>query len=300
MSESLINYQHCPFCSSKAIHPVLAAKDYTVSHRSFEIWHCGDCTNRFTQSAPDLMHIGPYYQSAEYISHSDTARGLINRLYHWVRSYTLGSKRRMIQRVSRQRQGTLLDIGAGTGAFAATMLQAGWKVTGLEPDTIARENAQTKYGIELRSADDIYSLPEVCFDVITLWHVLEHVHDLHGYFKQFKALLKPNGKLVIAVPNYTSRDAEAYGQYWAAWDVPRHLYHFSPAGMQNLAQLEGFTIESMHPMWFDAFYVSMLSEQYKNGRSNLPAALLKGLGSNLTTLGDKRRCSSLIYVLSLV
>ncbi len=146
MSDSLINYQHCPFCTSEAIHPVLAAKDYTVSQSSFEIWHCTDCTNRFTQSAPDIIHIGPYYQSAEYISHSDTAKGLVNRLYHWVRSYTLGSKRRMIQRISGQKQGILLDIGAGTGAFAATMLQAGWKVTGLEPDSIARENAKTKYG----------------------------------------------------------------------------------------------------------------------------------------------------------
>lgn len=298
MSASLVNYKNCPFCNSAAIHPVLAAKDHTVSHESFEICHCDDCSNRFTQAVPDLMHIGPYYQSAEYISHSDTARGLINRLYHWVRSYTLGTKRRLTQRVTGIERGALLDIGAGTGAFVTTMLQAGWKVTGLEPDSIARENAKTKHGIELRSADDIYSLPPTSFDVITLWHVLEHVHDLHGYFRQFKALLKPGGKLVIAVPNYTSKDAAAYGRHWAAWDVPRHLYHFSPAGMQQLAQLEGFNIQSMHPMWFDAFYVSMLSEQYKNGQPNLVGALLKGISSNLAALGDKRRCSSLIYVLS--
>lgn len=300
MSASLVNYKNCPFCNNAAIHPVLAAKDHTVSHESFEIWHCDDCSNRFTQAVPDLMHIGPYYQSTEYISHSDTAKGFINRLYHWVRSYTLGTKRRLIQRVTGMQQGALLDIGAGTGAFVTTMLQAGWKVTGLEPDSIARENAKTKHGIELRSADEIYSLPPTSFDVITLWHVLEHVHDLHGYFRQFKALLKPGGKLVIAVPNYTSKDAAVYGRHWAAWDVPRHLYHFSPAGMQQLAHLEGFNIQSIHPMWFDAFYVSMLSEQYKNGKPNLAGALLKGLSSNLAAIGDKRRCSSLIYVLSLV
>ena len=194
MSDSLINYKHCPFCNSEAIYPVVAAKDYTVSHASFKIWHCGYCTNRFTQSVPDLVHIGPYYQSAEYISHSDTAKGFINRLYHGVRSYTLGTKRRLIERVSGMGQGRLLDIGAGTGAFVTTMLQAGWKVTGLEPDSIARENAKTKHGIELCSADDIYSLPSGSFDVITLWHVLEHVHDLHGYFRQFKTVLKPGGK----------------------------------------------------------------------------------------------------------
>nr|WP_294994334.1 class I SAM-dependent methyltransferase [uncultured Sediminibacterium sp.] len=300
MSASIVNYTHCLFCNSDAIHPIMAAKDYTVSNTAFEIWHCDTCTNRFTQSVPDIHHIGAYYQSAAYISHSDTAKGLINKLYHWVRGYTLGRKKRLIQKVSGLNHGALLDIGAGTGAFVTTMLQAGWTVTGLEPDSIARENAKQKHGIELRSADDIYSLPQSSFNVITLWHVLEHVHDLHGYFRQFVALLKPGGKLVIAVPNYTSKDASAYGAQWAAWDVPRHLYHFSPKGMEQLAKQHGFNLESIHPMWFDAFYVSMLSEQYKNGKPNLPGALLSGISSNLTALGDKRRCSSLIYVFNLI
>lgn len=298
MSSTNIVFDHCPFCNSEKIHPVLVAKDYTVSQENFEVWHCSTCTNRFTQSIPDIQNIGPYYQSATYVSHSDTDKGLINRLYHLVRSYTLGSKRKMITRISGLNQGVLLDIGAGTGAFANTMLQAGWEVTGLEPDPIARENAKQKHGIHLRSAEEVYSLPASSFDVITLWHVLEHVHDLHGYFKQFKQLLKPGGKLVIAVPNYTSKDASQYGQYWAAWDVPRHLYHFSPAGMKHLAGLHGFTVQSMHPMWFDAFYVSMLSEQYKNGKGNLLGAFFTGLMSNLNAIGDKRKCSSLIYIIS--
>ncbi len=300
MSASIVNYTLCPFCNSDAIHPIMAAKDYTVSNTAFEIWHCDTCTNRFTQSVPDIHHIGAYYQSAAYISHSDTAKGLINKLYHWVRGYTLGRKRRLIQKVSGLNQGTLLDIGAGTGAFVTTMLQAGWKVTGLEPDSIARENAKQKHGIDLRSAEDIYNLPSSSYDVITLWHVLEHVHDLHGYFSQFGTLLKPGGKLVIAVPNYTSKDAAIYGTHWAAWDVPRHLYHFSPKGMELIANQHKFNLASIHPMWFDAFYVSMLSEQYKNGKSNLLGALLSGISSNLTALGDKRRCSSLIYVFNLI
>ena len=297
MNAPVVFYQKCVFCNSADIHPVLVAKDHTVSFENFEVWHCGHCTNRFTQSIPDINHIGPYYQSDAYVSHSDTDKGLINKLYHWVRSYTLGTKRRLINRTSGRTQGALLDIGADTGAFAHAMSEAGWEVTALEPDPIARENANKKYGLQLRSADDINSLPESSFDVITLWHVLEHVHDLHGYFDRFKKLLKPQGKLVIAVPNYTSKDALAYGQYWAAWDVPRHLHHFSPAGMQQLAQLKGFTVSSLHPMWFDAFYVSMLSEQYKNGQSNLPGAFWNGLLSNIAAIGDKRNCSSLIYLL---
>ena len=178
------------------------------------------------------------------------------------------------------------------------MAAAGWKVTALEPDPVARENAANKYGLQLRSSEEIYTLSEASFDVITLWHVLEHVHDLHGYFERFKQLLKPQGKLVIAVPNYTSKDATIYGQHWAAWDVPRHLYHFSPKGLQQLAHLKGFDIKEMKPMWFDAYYVSMLSEQYKTRQSNLLAAFWNGLRSNLGALGDQRKCSSVIYILS--
>jgi 2-polyprenyl-3-methyl-5-hydroxy-6-metoxy-1,4-benzoquinol methylase len=298
MSASLVYYQDCPFCHSQDIHPLLVAKDHTVSKENFEIWHCGHCTNRFTQSIPDLHHIAPYYRAESYVSHTDTNKGLINQLYHWVRSYTLGNKRRLIKNISGLKEGSLLDIGAGTGAFAHTMAAAGWKVTALEPDPVARENAANKYGLQLRASEEMYTLPEASFDVITLWHVLEHVHDLHGYFERFKQLLKPHGQLVIAVPNYTSKDATIYGQHWAAWDVPRHLYHFSPKGLQQLAHLKGFDIKEMKPMWFDAFYVSMLSEQYKTGKSNLLAAFWNGLRSNLQVLGDQRKCSSVIYILS--
>lgn len=297
MDHSTIQYTHCPFCQSDDIHPVLAATDYTVSRETYEIWHCGTCTSRFTQQVPDAAHIGPYYQSQNYISHSDTANGLVNRLYHIVRSYTLQQKKKMINRLSQKTTGSLLDIGAGTGAFAATMQQAGWQVTGLEPDDTARQQALQKHGLNLQSPDTLYTLAPGSFDVITLWHVLEHVHDLHGYFKRFGELLKPGGVLIIAVPNYTSRDAETYGQYWAAWDVPRHLYHFSPKGMGILAGNHGFRCRSILPMWFDAFYVSMLSEKYRGNRWGLIRACWKGLLSNIVSFTDKTRCSSVIYVL---
>jgi SAM-dependent methyltransferase len=275
----------------------LVATDYTVSKTNFEIWHCDTCTNRFTQSIPDIDHIGAYYQSADYISHSDTNKGLVNTIYHRVRSFTLQQKRRLVTKLTKKQKGDLLDIGAGTGAFAATMQSAGWRVTALEPDATARDNAARKYGLTLRSANDIYTLPKQQFDLITLWHVLEHVHDLHGYFKRFQELLKEDGVLVIAVPNYTSKDAAFYKQYWAAWDVPRHLYHFSPAGMRKLGEQYGFTVSSIHPMWFDAFYVSMLSETYQHGKGNLPGAFVTGLRSNTRAVSDPERCSSLIYVL---
>ena len=292
-----IRYTQCPACFSPDIQHVLDAKDHTVSGEVFAIWHCHACTLRFTQDVPSPSLIGRYYASQDYVSHSDTQEGLVNRLYHMVRNHTLRSKCRLVKKLSGLPTGSLLDVGAGTGAFSHTMQEAGWRVTGLEPDATARKNAQEKYGLALLNPDELYHLPGQSFDVITLWHVLEHVHDLHGYLNAFHGILKPGGKLVIAVPNYTSNDAAHYGADWAAYDVPRHLYHFSPASMKQLVTAKGFTMESIHAMWFDSFYVSMLSEKYRNGSGNLISAAWSGLISNIKALSDKEKCSSEVYIM---
>jgi SAM-dependent methyltransferase len=171
-------------------------------------------------------------------------------------------------------------------------------VTSLEPDDTARQNAFHKYGLTLQSPDNLFTLEPAQFDAITMWHVLEHVHDLHGYLTQFQKLLKPGGILIIAVPNYTSYDAGSYKEFWAAYDVPRHLYHFSPKSMELLGNGKGFNLSGIRPMWFDSFYVSMLSEKYRNGSGNIIGALWNGLLSNLVTLANKKRCSSVIYIFS--
>ena len=178
------------------------------------------------------------------------------------------------------------------------MQDAGWQITGLEPDDTARTNAKQLHGLELQSPDQVYQLAPEQFDAITLWHVLEHVHDLQGYLENFHRLLKASGKLIIAVPNYTCKDATAYGAFWAAYDVPRHLYHFSPASMQALAKSKGFQVDQMKPMWFDSVYVSMLSEKCKTGKTNLLPALWIGMLSNANAIGNAANCSSVIYILS--
>ncbi|MEI8076029.1 MAG: class I SAM-dependent methyltransferase [Bacteroidota bacterium] len=292
-----IHYSACPVCNSDAILKVLDIQDYTVSQEIFEVWHCAQCSFRFTQNIPIASKIGPYYQSANYVSHSDTQEGFIHRAYHLVRNYTLKVKRQLIQNATGKQTGALLDVGAGTGAFSKAMKEAGWKVTGLEPDDTARKNALEINGLELISPDNLYHLPAANFDAITMWHVLEHVHDLHGYLEKFHTILKQEGKLVIAVPNYTSYDAKVYQQFWAAYDVPRHLYHFSPHSMAQLAASKGFRIASVKPMWFDSFYVAMLSEQYKTGKNQYINAVWNGLISNLKTLFDHKKCSSVIYIL---
>jgi 2-polyprenyl-3-methyl-5-hydroxy-6-metoxy-1,4-benzoquinol methylase len=294
----MIHYTNCPVCSSDKIIPQLSAKDYTVSQQQFAIWHCNNCTVRFTQDVPEQNAIGVFYQSDNYISHSDTKKGFINTAYHWVRKRTLNKKKQLVTAAVGMDKGTILDIGCGTGAFLNTMQLAGWGITGLEPDATARTKAGELYNIQPQWPEKLFQLQPSAYHAITMWHVLEHVHELHAYIKQLAVLLSPNGKIFIAVPNYTSKDAAVYKQQWAAYDVPRHLYHFSPAAMQQLVSAYGLKITAIKPMWYDSFYVSMLSEKYKNGRGNIIKACWNGLVSNINALFDKSKCSSVIYIIS--
>ena len=292
-----VHYTHCPVCGSPDIKNALSAKDYTVSGETFVIAECNACSLRFTQDVPDAASISPYYKSENYISHSNTSKGLINRLYQSVRKRTLKQKRKLIEKATGIPKGSLLDVGSGTGSFANEMKQSGWQVTGLEPDTDARTVGKQLCNIELADINQFYQLPACSYDAITMWHVLEHVHDLQGYAAQLKLLLKENGKLFIAVPNYTSKDAAIYKEHWAAYDVPRHLYHFSPKSMQVLMEKHGLKILQCKAMWYDSFYVSMLSSKYRHRKTNLLGAFLKGLGSNLKAMGNVKRCSSVIYII---
>jgi len=293
----IIQYTNCPSCHSDKIRPALSAIDYTVSRESFGIWQCENCSLRFTQNVPDAASIGPYYRSDDYISHTNTDKGLVNRLYHLVRKQTLSDKYRLILSATRIQQGKLLDIGAGTGAFVAHVKENGWEVTGLEPDETARERASAVHGVQLLDAAHLYSLAPDTFDAITLWHVLEHVHDLHPYVEQLKRLIKRGGRIFIAVPNYTSYDATVYQGAWAAYDVPRHLYHFSPDAMERLVGIHDLQLHFSRPMWYDSVYISMLSEKYRNGRGNAVKGIAVGLLSNARAFIDKSKCSSLIYVI---
>lgn len=292
---SRIHYTHCPVCQSAAIDPLLIVKDHSVSKEEFVVWQCRQCTLRFTQDVPDEDSIAPYYQSPDYISHSNTSKGLMNRVYQAVRRHTLGQKATLITSQTKEK-GRILDIGAGIGAFLSEMQQRGWEITGIEPDAGARSKANALFGISLQEPEALFRQGANQFDAITMWHVLEHVHRLHAYMERISNLLAPGGKLFIAVPNYTSVDAAAYRNYWAAYDVPRHLYHFTPQAIDTLVQQHGLTVTARKPMWFDSFYISLLSSKYHRGKTSWLGAGINGLRSNLTTLFQNDRCSSLIYV----
>lgn len=293
-----ILYTLCPVCGSAGISKVFKVKDNTASQEYFDIYHCRNCQVRFTQNPPSEASIGDYYKSENYISHTDNSKGLINRLYQIVRSISINQKKKLIEKTTGLGKGNLLDVGGGTGYFAATMQQAGWRVTGLEPDEGARNVAMQQHSLKLLPGEELFNLPANKFDAITLWHVLEHVHDVKKYIVTFKKLLSDNGKLFIAVPNYTSYDAMSYGPNWAGYDVPRHLYHFTPQTMQWLMKESGLKIASIKPMWFDSFYVSLLSSKYKNGTPNWIGAFWTGFMSNLKAMSDVRKCSSVIYIIS--
>ena len=285
----------CPSCSGTDIWQDMDIRDHSVSGEMFAVYRCNGCGLKFTNPCPSEEAIGRYYGSEEYVSHTDTRKGLINRLYHSVRKLTLKHKRKMAIKASGKSEGALLDYGCGTGAFLSVMREGGWTVTGLEPDPLARANAKALHGIEAAAPEALAALPDGYFDVVTLWHVLEHVHQLHATIEGLRRVLRPGGTLFIAVPNHTSRDAMHYGACWAAWDLPRHLYHFSPDSMKKLLSAHGLTVKYMRPMWFDAFYVSMLSEKYLHGRVRLLPAVISGAMSNLMALFNVKRCSSVIY-----
>jgi 2-polyprenyl-3-methyl-5-hydroxy-6-metoxy-1,4-benzoquinol methylase len=240
--------------------------------------------------------MGKYYESAEYISHSDTKKGIFAAVYQQVRKYTLGRKLALISKL--QPKGEILDIGCATGQFLNYMSEHGWKTTGIEPDEKTRAHAISEYGLQVFPEEKLNTFSNSSFDVITMWHVLEHVSDLNGRMEQLKKLLKSHGTLIIAVPNCEAYDAKKYGEFWAGYDLPRHLYHFTKSDIKLLAEKFGFTIVNVLPMKFDAFYVSLLSEKYKSGKLRWLAAFWNGIWSNLKSEQNQGH-SSLIYVIKI-
>ncbi|MGY3792467.1 class I SAM-dependent methyltransferase [uncultured Aquimarina sp.] len=270
----------------------LECKDYTVSGELFKLYKDEKYDMLVTVPKPSEDVLGRYYESDDYISHTDSKRTFFEKLYHIVKSYSLRKKVRLITELNNQ-PGTLLDIGAGTGDFLMQAQKQKWDVIGVEPNDQAKEQAKKK-GVLLETTTS--NLSSNNFDVITMWHVLEHVPDLSAQIKELKRLLKPNGHLIIAVPNFKSYDAEYYNSHWAAYDVPRHLWHFSEKAIENLFQEEKIKLQKTLPLLFDSFYVSLLSEKYRNGKMNFIKAFRLGFISNLKARRSKQY-SSHIYVL---
>jgi 2-polyprenyl-3-methyl-5-hydroxy-6-metoxy-1,4-benzoquinol methylase len=291
----MLERNDCPICNSNHFDTYLESEDYTVSRETFKIVSCSSCQFKFTNPIPDLEKLGLYYKSEEYVSHSNSNKGLINSIYQVVRKYTLLKKLKLISKFYRT--GNLLDIGCGTGEFLDICKQAKWNVKGIEPDEGARKMATENFSLDVGPEEELKDLTDQSYDAITMWHVLEHVPNLKERMVELKRLLKPNGIIIIAVPNCNSLDAKIYGKYWAAYDVPRHLYHFTPKDMDELVKQFELKVFNILPMIFDSFYVSMLSEKYKNGKVNLIRSMWNGLRSNLNSMKTGKTSSSQIYLI---
>lgn len=296
---STIHYATCPLCAAKDIQLTLATEDYSISKDAFEIYACQVCDFHFTQNAPAPATIGPYYKSDVYISHSDTKEGLVNRLYHAARDLMLTKKRKLIQRLTTGKR--LLDIGSGTGYFLNHMQSNGFKVTGIEIDGDARAATLKNFNIKVNPPPVLLDgqLAEKV-DVITLWHVLEHLHDMDGYMQRMHQQLTNDGVVLIAVPNHKSFDAQHYGKHWAAYDVPRHLWHFSPKTVARLAEKNGFKVIDQKRLPLDPFYNALLSEKYQSSKLSLIFGGLIGLVSLLISYVNPARSTSPIYILKKV
>lgn len=286
----------CPLCGGTHLKRAMTCTDFYASGEQFDVLSCEDCGFTFTQGVPVEAEIGRYYETPDYISHSDTKKGAMNTLYHQVRKYMLGKKARLIAKESHRKSGRLLDIGTGTGYFAATMVQRGWKVEAIEKNEQARLFAEEHFGLEVKSEAALHEFQAGSFDVITLWHVMEHLEHLDSTWERLYELLSDRGILIVAVPNCSSYDAEKYGEYWAAYDVPRHLWHFTPVTIQQLASKHGFIMAARHPMPFDAFYVSILSEKHRKSSLPFMKGMCTGTMAWFSALGRKERSSSMIYV----
>jgi len=293
------NIKTCPVCGNESFKPFINTYDFTITKEEFQLQKCSRCNLIVTSPRPDPDTIGKYYASDNYISHTGKSKTIFDKIYLAARTVTLNWKYQLVSKYYPEPK-KILDYGCGTGEFLNYLQNKKWSVYGVEPNDKARQKANTLTSDKV--TPDLQSYQNRSFDVITLWHVLEHIHDLSNTIQKLKSHLTKNGLLIIAVPNPNSHDCKHYKNYWAGFDVPRHLWHFTKDTMHALLQINGLKIIEIKPMKLDSYYVSLLSEKYKNpDQSKLITGLLafkEGLDSNISAKKTKEY-SSLIYVVEI-
>jgi SAM-dependent methyltransferase len=293
----MVHHSVCPLCSSEKISLKFRCIDHFVSDKVFSLNVCSSCNFVFTHDYPEESEIGQYYESDDYISHSDTSEGFSNKVYRLARNLMLTRKREIIIHETGLKSGKLLDIGSGTGHFAHVMKKSGWNVKGVEINPKARNFAATHFGLEIIDPAHVGTLESGSFDCITLWHVLEHFHDPFKYMSDIHKLLKPGGLCLVALPNCNSYDALSYRQFWAAYDVPRHLWHFNPSTFKLFSEKTGFNLTKLTTLPLDVFYISIMSERYLGSKFPFLKGVIKALPFSLLSVFHKSKSSSLIYLL---
>lgn len=284
----------CPWCGSEETQIHLRVKDLFLTGEDFEIHKCQECGLLFTEPRPAPDKIDRYYQSEEYYSHQENKNGFIPKIYESVKKVNLRHKRKLA--TEGLKVGTMLEIGCGVGDFLHEMEQNGWICTGIEPSKEAKTIAKTRVKADILNPEELARLKDESFDLITMWHVLEHVDNLKEEVMHLQRLLKKDGRLVLALPNFKSADAEYYREYWAAYDVPRHLNHFCRESINNIFKNTRLKLKKTDKLIWDAYYISYMSEKYKNHSLPLVKGTIRGLMSNWKAR-QTGEWSSLVYVL---
>ena len=290
----MILLDSCPICLSSDLQKKFNCTDHSTSKEKFTIVSCETCDFKFTNPRPKDKSLGSYYKSDKYISHTNNKKGLFNWMYHTVRKYSITTKLNLLKKISKNKNH--LDIGCGTGEFLNACKNSGFRTEGIEPSRLAREQAINNFNLSVTHNTELDQFKSSQFDTISMWHVLEHIPELNKTIKEFNRILNKNGKVIIAVPNHNSWDAKYYKEYWAGWDTPIHLWHFSKLSIEKLFKIHDFKLIEKKPMLFDSYYVSLLSEEFKTGKKKYVKGFTIGLLSNIIGILSKRGCSSIIYV----
>ena len=289
------NIEHCQICGHSEFTVYLELRDWFLTQEYFVICRCNHCDFHFTNPRPFGVDLNRYYQSEDYISHTTQKLSILNRMYLIARYIAVRSKFKRIVKLAKGK--SILDIGCGTGELLNHFKNNGWQTMGIEPNEKARNFATSKYNLDIYEESEIKNIMPYSYDVITMWHVLEHVVDLNKRIEDIKRILKKGGTLFVALPNHRALDAKIYEKHWAAYDVTRHLYHFSRSTTKKLFEKHQLTVNEIIPMKQDAYYICLLSEKYKNGKINYLRGFLNGLRSNRYARKNNNEYSSLIYVI---
>jgi len=290
----MILLNNCPICSGNILLKKLECIDHSTSKEKFTIVSCETCDFTFTNPRPKDNSLAEYYKSDMYISHTNNTKGLFNWMYHKVRKYAIVTKLNLLKKTCKNKNH--LDIGCGTGEFLNACKNAGYNTKGVEPSELAREQAIRNFDLSVSENTNLDQFQNNQFDSISMWHVLEHVPSLNKTIKEFNRIISEKGKVIIAVPNHKSWDAQYYKEFWAGWDAPIHLWHFSKLSIEKLFLKYNFKLIEKKPMFFDSFYVSILSTEFKTGNKNFINGFIIGLISNFIGIFSKKGCSSIIYV----